>query len=290
MKDSVAVLINSCDAYTDVLDYFFFFYKKFWNCPYKTYLNMEDVAYKNDILEKTFVFGKTAWSKRLIKCLKEIEQEFVIMFLDDFFLVDYVDQKKLDECVSRMQNDRSIGYFMFEPHLSDKFGMPKEDDYFRKRDKRERYLCSAQIILWRKSYLLRVMRKRESPWEFETYGTFRMRHYKEKLYVLNTDAPPVFPYSFRGEGAVGIVAGQWSKGNVALFEKYNLECDFSKRGFFEPKNGYVSVELLYKELSFLKKLVLPLYDFKLFKAYYSAKIKKYIAVIDIGGRIKNKLS
>ena len=65
---------------------------------------------------------------------------------------------------------------------------------------------------------------------------------------------------------------------------------FSKRGFFEPKNGYVSVELLYKELSFLKKLVLPLYDFKLFKAYYSAKIKKYIAVIDIGGRIKNKLS
>lgn len=293
MEDKVAVLVNSCDTYTDVLDYFFFFYKKFWKCPYKTYLNMEDVLYKNDIIEKTFTFGKTAWSKRLIKCLKEIKQELIIMFLDDFFLLDNVNQKKLDECVKKMQKDNTIGYFMFEPNFFNQFNLPKEDEYFRKRNKYEDFLCSAQIILWRKSYLLQVLRKKESPWEFEVYGTFRMSHYKEKLYVLNTDAPLVFPYILRGKGAIGVIGGKWQEGNVALFEKYNLKCDFSKRGFIDLEKRYApkkNIKDKYKELNFFKKLFLPFYNYKLFKAYYKPIIKKYKSLIDIKGRIKNKFS
>ncbi|MDY6367961.1 MAG: hypothetical protein SPL13_05565, partial [Clostridia bacterium] len=217
-NSDVAVLVNSCDKYVDVLDYFFFFFKKFWQCPYAIYLNMEKVQYKNNLYNfQTFTFGKIPWSKRFIKCLKYMKENYVITFLDDFFLLDNVKQKILNDCIIKMKNNKDIGYFMFEPNFFNEYNTPPENHFFRSRNKYEDFLASAQIILWRKSYLLQVLRSKESPWEFEIYGTFRMRHYKEKLYCLNTDAEPVFPMILRGENATGLIGGRWWKGNVDLF-------------------------------------------------------------------------
>ncbi|MBR4761445.1 MAG: hypothetical protein IK086_02260, partial [Clostridia bacterium] len=154
MDRKVAVLINSCDDYVDILDYFFYFLNNAWDCPYKIYLNMETINYQNISLKKTFTFGKKPWSQRLIKCLKEINEDYVITFLDDFFLMDTVDQKRLDDCIDKMCKDDSIGYYMFQLHCSNPFNITGKDDSFRIRDKREKYLSSAQICLWRKNYLL----------------------------------------------------------------------------------------------------------------------------------------
>ncbi len=290
---NVAVLINSCDSYTDVLDYFFFFFKKFWNCPYKVYLNMENTKYHNRNFDfKTFSFGKTTWSNRLIKCLNAIKEEYVLMFLDDFFLLDFVNQEHFDKCLTLMEQDKNIGYIMFEPHFYNEFNLPPYNELLRIRNKYEDFLATTQIALWKKSYLLQVLRKRENPWDFEIYGSFRMRHYKQKCFVLNKDAPPIFPMILRGENSAGIISGQWQPGNVQLFEKYNLHCDFSKRGIVNLEQRYKprkSVKQKYKELSVFKKIFLPFYDLKLFKSYYRPIIKKYINLIDLRGRLKNKL-
>lgn len=120
MKDSkVAVLVNSCDSYSDIWQYFFFFVNKHWkNCPYEFYLNTETLTYDYTTpcgASLKILNSKTGtpWSKRLIMALDTIDEEYIIHILDDSFLLQDVNQDMINKCLSDMENDKSIGCFHF---------------------------------------------------------------------------------------------------------------------------------------------------------------------------------
>lgn len=99
------------------------------------------------------------------------------------------------------------------------------------------YTISTQAALWRKDFLLEILRDDESAWDFEGIGSARYnRKYFDKgkkIYIHRGEFPAIFDYQFLNGYGYGIVAGKWQRKNIELFNKYGISVDFSKRGFIE---------------------------------------------------------
>ena len=295
MKDNkveIAVLVNSCDAYSDLWEYYFYFVNTYWaDCPYQYYMNTETKKcdYKTQAGQvKTLNSGKKLkWSHRILVALNNIKENYVIMMCEDSFFYDKVRQDILLDCEKMLQQDSSIGCISFDQHIPDNFSLGKSGEQFRIRNNKENFLATAYCSLWKKSYLKKILRKTESPWDFELYGTVRARHYKEKQYVVTPGAPLVFPFEIKGNAGCGVSGGKWSKGNIALFKKHNLKCDFEKRGFMDWTDIEKEWNKPQKKLTFFEKVFMPFTDNKKFKEKIRPKIKTFTSKVDIIGRIKN---
>lgn len=62
------------------------------------------------------------------------------------------------------------------------------------------------------------------------------RHYKEKILCLTPKSPKVFDFHIYKSFGYGITQRKWLPKNKELFEKYGIEVDFEKLGWFEYTN------------------------------------------------------
>jgi hypothetical protein len=99
-------------------------------------------------------------------------------------------------------------------------------------DKAAKWRLSLQAALWKKATLRALIRRHETPWQLESYGSFRTRRFKEKICSVNREkfsvhGNEVFPYN-----PTGVVAGRRVQNIVEpLFARHNINVDFSVRGF-----------------------------------------------------------
>lgn len=236
MKDSICtVLVNTCDAYEDAWEPFFKLLKKYWpDREYPIVLNTETKKFDyEDLNIKTINVKnynpKTSWSSRLINVLNQIDSEYILFFLEDFFITDYVDNSKLNEVIEWMQNDSSIGVFSFNTVEKNKYCDVISDKYigYQLRNKKGPYRFNCQIAVWRKDVLKKSLRKYENAWEWELIGNRRSRFLKEKFYTLTLKRDMIFKYDCEN---VGIVRGKWRLPGVKeLFNKEEIEIDLSIR-------------------------------------------------------------
>ena len=237
MNRDCTVVVSSCDAYEDTWYPFFKILENQWpDCPYPIVLNTESkhFSYK-DMDIKTFNFykpgKKVPWGKRLIKTLKNIDSEYILFMLDDFYLLNAVDQKRIDECIKWMEEDKNIAVFSFwrtrQPNIKD-----GKYPHFERRPQNGSYRLNCQAAVWRREKLISYIRPHENPWQWEILGSKRSERYPEKVYSAIEGEPYIMEYSIL---EYGLIRGKWTPGIVDLFKKYDIECDFSKRGFVEKE-------------------------------------------------------
>ncbi|MBO4694123.1 MAG: hypothetical protein J5659_07030 [Clostridia bacterium] len=244
-----SVLVCSCDKYQDAWIPFFTLFNRYWNdCPYPVYLNTETKNYKDKNINITTINSnpKWSWSKRLKSCLKRIDSRFVILMLDDFFLLSDVRQNIVSDCIQWMKND-NIASICFE-----RYGVIKNDqvpinNFFVQREPGARYTFSLQIGIWDKNTLIKCLRNFESPWEFEEIGNLRSLGINKKFFVQMRNSTSVFNYNINIETGYGLYRGKWLRSNAKLFSKEKIYCDFSNLGFFENKSQFVTQKRPFKE-------------------------------------------
>lgn len=227
-----AVLISTCDNYSDIWEPFFKLFYKLWpDNPYPVFLNSETLDCHNDDVAVTTLMARTAnisWTRRLKEALERVDADYIIFMLDDFFLYDYVDTTRLEECITYMREDFDIGSITFysidnqteECTLS---GLEK----FKNTGKSK---VNLTLALWRKSKFLYYLDHDETPWEFEENSFERSLERSDTFYSFSKNARVVMPYDF---GKYGLFAGKWFRSTVDLFRKYGIAHDFSARGFYE---------------------------------------------------------
>ena len=147
--------------------------------------------------------------------------------MDDFILTDYVDQEEIEKDISYMENDKTIACFNYLPIPGEPEAI-KYDRYMQ-MPKKTPFRINLQAALWRKSYLMKFIRKHENPWQFENWGSIRARRYSDKIYHLRKDAKRVFIYT---DG--GIIADErWhTEAAVELLKKEGYNIDFSARTIY----------------------------------------------------------
>ena len=230
--DDCTVIVFSCDKYSDTWEPFFKLFARFWKtCPYNVCLSTESLNLQSEYCEVQVLHtGKGEWSKRAMCALRQIDTEYVLVLLDDFFFFSDVDQKRLDECIVWMKNNQDVANFSFAPTL-----WPDIQDHrfpgFELRPELAPCRVNLQAGLWKTSILLKLLRAHENAWQFEDFGTSRAnRHAEWKFYAAEKGKPCIFTYEFGG----GLHQGKWTVFTKQLFMENGIAVDYEKRGF-DPK-------------------------------------------------------
>ncbi len=209
-SSNCSVLITSCDSYEDAWYPFFSLFHIMWSdCPYPVFLNTESKNYTNDILNihcvhpeniKGFNGKPISWSNRLRQALQQIQTDYILFFLEDFFLMSPVRGDKVDECIQIMDEYPKIGAIRFydDAHLSEIIF-----NEYTKVDSKFDFAINTMVTLWRKSFLLSLLRD-ESPWEFEYSATERWRRTDIEILVHKSEFPLVFDYKVHPDFGYGI--------------------------------------------------------------------------------------
>ena len=235
-RNNCTLLVSSCDAHSDVWQPFFMCLEKYWpTMNWPIMLNTETKSYKYGSYDiqtlHLYQNKKDQWSKRLKETLQHITTEYVFFILDDFFIVEPVDTKFVDQCFKWMDEDPNIAVFSFHPVRDKNNTVSKKYKGFEKRPRHGEYKLNCQAAIWRRENLIKFLRGPESPWDFEVYGSIRVGGYDHDFYTLLPNHPHPIEYNMR-KGGTGLVRGMWSKEVVIpLFKELGLKVDFSKRGF-----------------------------------------------------------
>ena len=236
-----AILINTCDKFEDCWDPFFKLFSIYWpNFEGRIYLNTEYKDYSYPGLNITTVKGclahnirqnkRATWSQCLKWALESIPENIILYMQEDYFIKDFVKSDIIDDFFNIIYSNPEIKCI----HLTDQALSSNKIKRFGNLEKvnlRQKYRVSCQAALWDKAELKNLVREWESAWEFEEFGSKRSAIIKNDYYVVSKDFVKkneyeIIPYVF-----TGIVQGRWFEEVVEVFNKHNINIDFSKRGF-----------------------------------------------------------
>lgn len=271
--DDFTILVNTCDKYEDAWEPFFKLFKINWpqSENYKIVLNTENKDYKCDFLDVTTLRtgNDIAWSKRLKTALESIETEYVLFFLEDFFLRSPVNQEMFEEALDLIKSDEEIGYIglKYSPErVFKRKNFTPKDRFFSRDYLATKSRITAMSVLWRRKWLIELIDEKEDPWDFERNASVRSRQYSYKVLEINNlngVCPPVFDFEDKVKYGYGITQGQWLPRNKDLFKKYGIKVNFDGLGInyklYEDANAVPENKIITAKK---KNLIECLYEIK----------------------------
>lgn len=239
--NNLTIIVNTCDKYESAWEPFFRLLAIQWpECKeYDFILNSETKVYNCDFLNiKTICGGtKLTWSARLKNVLKQIDTEYILYFLEDFFLLQKVNNDVFLEALDYIKSHNDVGYIglKYSPEhiFKEKSEVDLSKHFLNKDDIVTVNRVNSMTALWRKDWLLSLLRTHETPWEFEVYGSVRSRRTNMKVLKvnnINNVCNPVFDYGVDIKYGYGITRGKWLPKNVELFKQYGIDVNFDLLG------------------------------------------------------------
>lgn len=230
----MALLVNTCDTYHDVLSLFFAAFEEHWpECPYPVYVNTENKPLTLNsarVLYSKSSRSEIRWGERLRDSLAEINAEYVLMVYDDFILEAPPSTQEMCRAVAFLESRPRAGVvYLIDTRLpTDLTSGPY--GYRRIRD-REDYILNSAPGIWRKSVLQRFTASVDNPWAWEVFGSYRTHRSGVEFYVLPASTPDAFPFNHSKGGA--IYRGLWVREVVeAKLSKYGLDINPLIRGYY----------------------------------------------------------
>ncbi len=199
--DNVALVLSSCDKCSDLWEPFFTLLKRHWQgFDLRVYLCTDNKTYSYegfDISCPLHMPPGSTWSENLMALLEVVNEEYVLLMLDDFWLKADVNLTQLCRCEEWMKANKRIGFICLTHQLEPSSENPLSIDYpgLIEYGQKTPYRVTTQAGLWRRDFLLSLLRKHESAWWFEMFGSKRSRKSFYMSYVV-TDS--VFSYDEGG--------------------------------------------------------------------------------------------
>ena len=230
--NNVAILINSCDSYNDVIDLNLCAINEFWNnCSYPIYINTESIKYKNNNLNVTTLNllpgKKNNWGSRFMDSLSRIKEEYIIVILDDFILESLIPKNQLDSIIQLMKINSNIGAYYLNHGF---FSLSYNSDFnLYVVDKSNYYLINTGPAIWRKNVLLNLLEAKDNPWAWEFFAMYRKPAKIYNICSVKDSNENIYNYNYKKGGA--IYRGKWVEEVVIdKIKKYNLNIDLNLRG------------------------------------------------------------
>lgn len=180
----VALVVTSSNGYYELLDGFQYFFKRNWpDCPYKIHYCLENFRKLDLDGFLHFNQGNTSWSSRLIRTIKKIDADFIILMCEDYFIFDKINNSEISFILDLLI-DYKLDTISWSP--TEKTGVRNKnlvlnEDY--KLNQTLRGLTYKYHIVahgfYRKQSLLEILRENENIWEFENFGSFRTNLFQQ---------------------------------------------------------------------------------------------------------------
>ena len=225
---SCAVLVMSCDAYSDLWKPFFALLHQYWpECPFPVYLGTNWTAYDGRGVT-SLLAGDGEWSERLRLCLEQIASDYVLLLLEDYFLDKPISTREILRHLDSLDELQGAMLRLY-PRPGPDTRVPGNAQIGR-IDVHAPYRMSTQPAIWHRAQLLRLIVDEESIWEFEWKGTVRSKQLRDGFYATWTKA---FPFRHVLE------RGEWFWLAARHYQKQGIGCDFEARSVMSPWSGMV---------------------------------------------------
>lgn len=226
-------MVNTCDAYSDVLGIFFHALRDCWsNCPYPVVINTEsntDSLHPARVHNYSSKTGADDWGDRLRSTLCSIETDFVLMLYDDFILEAQVDNNRVQEALQLLSSrTQAVVTYLIDTSLP--LDTTDADSIFLPLQDMVDYRLNSAPAIWRRQALLDYTAVGDTPWAWEVFGTYRSWGDGHEFYSINPRQADIYSYNHSKGGA--IYRGKWVREVVdQVTQKYPLDIDWSTRGF-----------------------------------------------------------
>lgn len=232
--ENCVIVINSCDAYSDVWPLFFAAFKERWpNCPYRLVLNTESRTFSDPAIRLSSHVLKDEqqgieWGGRLLATLADLSSEYVLMLFDDFVLEQPVDATAIDRCLEWMSSDPSVAAFYLSNVPGDNQASEAYEG-FEEIPRLTNYRLNSAPALWRRQDLMQLTRPDDNPWIWELFGTSRTFLHRGRFYCARPGNETVYVYNYHLGGA--IYRGKWVAAVAdPLIRRYGLAINTGVRG------------------------------------------------------------
>jgi hypothetical protein len=217
---SCSALILSCDKYRDIWDLCLTFHERYWpDCPYPMYLCSDSIAGGNARIRPLLAGAGLSWSDGLRALLQQVDSEYVLLMLDDFFFRSRVRTEKVEGALAAL-DQLGGGYMRLIPRPPPG---PAVDGHpgIGEHERGAPYRTSLQAAFWRKATLEELLVPNESPWQFEGVGSRRSEAHPAKFYSV-TEA--------RLDYVDVLERGKWLPRGTRLCQREGLTIDREARG------------------------------------------------------------
>ena len=171
-SNDCALLVLSCDPYADLWPPFFTLLHRYWpDCPFPVYLGagLSSIAPNNVRILRSS--AERDWSQCTMDYLNALDQTYVLIILDDFFLRRAVQTSDILQCLESARVLAATQLRLIpRPGPTDR--LPMEYN-IGSSAAGSPYRLSTQAAIWDRVKLKNLLRAGESIWEFEHNANYR---------------------------------------------------------------------------------------------------------------------
>jgi hypothetical protein len=216
LEAEIAVVVPSCDSYSDLWPPFFDLFARFWpDCPFPVYLISNRRGFSRAGVENLLVGDDVSWSDNLMRALSKVDAEYVLLLIDDLLLVKPVNTCELlnvlDEFVKSGGN-----YLRLNPK-------PKPDRFWSKRlgivSKGTIYRTATVSSVWKRQTLLELLVSGETAWDFELLATVRSDVY-DGFYATHVRYLSVVN---------AVIKGRWERSALSKLRRLSVQLKLGER-------------------------------------------------------------
>lgn len=225
---SGAILVISCDKYSDLWKPFFYLFWKNWpDCPYKVYLGSNTIKYSKDKRVKTILSGPDVdWSTSFKSILGKIAEKNLLVWPEDAFIISRVNMQRVQKAFDFFMRNKAKNIHCRPPPVADNV---KTKDFISSFEKGAPYRVNLEGF-WDKSYLEKILIPGETSWNFEIMGSYRTS-YEDGFYCIHK---PLFDFLHLVE------KGKFIRDNVIYCQKQGAYFDLKKRQMLSLSHDFIS--------------------------------------------------
>jgi len=171
-KGLMAMLVLSCDKYSDVWDDFFNLKERFWpDCPFDWYVVTESQDYQRNHVKSIKCGKELNWSGRFRKAVLTVTTPYIGLYLEDYFIKAPIDNARILSFLDLMEKDKvsflNLGNVFH--HILRQPNLEYYADHLVKIPQHLRYGIDTAAAIWDKDYLLEKLGGGDySAWKFES--------------------------------------------------------------------------------------------------------------------------
>ncbi len=238
--DDLSVLIIGFDGYVDVWNHDIQLLNKYWKNRPKTYLadSLLNPSYEN--VEIINAGENSEWSRKVQVALDKIDTPYVLLLLEDFFITDYVDNRRIEKVFRMIKHDGIKFYQVLVQLIKQSWekGKPyRGNKHIHIIPKDKKYGLNLQAAIWEKDFLKQVVGEGNyNAWEFEVnqlgtknYNVGKVEYLIDDRNILNITHTVVQSKYLRGavrklkQIGVNIPDSERPRLSVKDDAKYNLK-------------------------------------------------------------------
>ena len=239
-KPDYSVFVNSTDSFEDAWEPFFRLLHDYWPDAAHVTLNTETKTYSHASIDVTSTqvardgCERVPWGECMLRALDHIPTELFVYLQDDYFLYDAVDVERIDEAARIVEGEGLDCLRLMECGGGGPWE-PTTYPWLWSVSRHAKYRIALQAGLWTKAGMRKYLRRHESPWQMEVWGSRRAERIPGRIWCVSRDVygdgqPQIIPYV-----PTGIVKGGWNREVVEhLFAQHGIEVPFERRGWWNP--------------------------------------------------------